>query len=182
MGPIPRFKLKLRYSPIQWPYLKPSVTYFSDRQRTRIDLEIDQIYSYTNLYRENIQQKYRNRVSECSSSPLSAIVSTIIAGLWLTKGQLFQNIHQFDVLIRELSPSYYQWDYPKVFEMHIVCASACEQACVRASMRGWVGAWVDACIRPCVRASVRACGCQLKTKAFLTMGQSIDTDPLLGIL
>jgi len=34
--------------------------------------------SYTSLYRENVQQKYRNRISECSLSPLSARVSAII--------------------------------------------------------------------------------------------------------
>jgi len=37
------------------------------------------LVSYTSFSRENGQQKSRNRVSECSFSPLSASVSTIIA-------------------------------------------------------------------------------------------------------
>jgi len=36
-------------------------------------------FSYTSLNREIVQQKYRNRVSECSLSPLSASISDIIA-------------------------------------------------------------------------------------------------------
>ena len=39
-GPNTQFKWKLRYSPIQCAYLEPSMAYFSDRQRTRIGLEI----------------------------------------------------------------------------------------------------------------------------------------------
>jgi len=35
--------------------------------------------SYTSLYREYVQQKYRSRVPECSFSPVSASVSAIIA-------------------------------------------------------------------------------------------------------
>jgi len=37
------------------------------------------ICSYTSLNRENVQQKYRNRVLKCIFSPLSASVSAIIA-------------------------------------------------------------------------------------------------------
>ena len=40
-----------------------------------------QTCSYTSLNRETVQQKYRNRVSECSCSPLSTCGSAIIAQL-----------------------------------------------------------------------------------------------------
>jgi len=39
-GPNTQFKWKLRYSPIQCAYLEPSMTYFSNRRRTRLGLEI----------------------------------------------------------------------------------------------------------------------------------------------
>jgi len=39
-GPNTQFKRKLRYSPILCAYLEPSMTYFSNRRRTKIGLEI----------------------------------------------------------------------------------------------------------------------------------------------
>jgi len=37
-----------------------------------------QTFNYTSLNRENVQQTYRNSVSQCSLSPLSASISAII--------------------------------------------------------------------------------------------------------
>jgi len=104
-GPNTQLKWKLRYSPIKCTYLEPSVTHFSNRRCNGIGLKrrnwhrtfgvcidfsayalmfgnifawVSQTCSYTSLNIEKAQQKYRNRVSECSFSPLSVNVSAII--------------------------------------------------------------------------------------------------------
>ena len=86
-GPNTQFKRKLRYCPMQCTYLEPSVTHVSPSTRWEINTEllvfalisrlgcwclenpsarVHWTCSYTSLYRENVQQKYRNRVLECS--------------------------------------------------------------------------------------------------------------------
>jgi len=47
----------------------------------RLHVHTGLVVSYTSLNRETVQQKYRNRVSERSFSPLSASVSAVVAQL-----------------------------------------------------------------------------------------------------